>query len=71
VLIYLLVVTVFGAIAYFLFFTRTPAKNEWMDLWFVGARVSLALTAIFLGWMITLGAIAELTARRAMGELEV
>jgi hypothetical protein len=71
VLIYLLVVTVFGAIAYFLFFTRTPAKNEWMDLWFVGARVSLALTAIFLGWMITLGAMAELTARRAMGELEV
>lgn len=70
VLIYALVVAVFGAIAWFLFFTRTPVQSEWGELWLFGARLSLALVAIFLGWMITLGAMAEMTARHAMNELE-
>ncbi len=68
VLIYVLVIAVFGAIAYFLFFTRTQAKDEWMDLWLFGARLAAALVSVFLGWLLTLGAMAEMTARRVMSE---
>jgi len=71
VLIYVLVVAIFGAIAWFLFFIRTPVQSEWGELSLFGARLSLALVAIFLGWMITLGAMAEMTARRALNEMEV
>jgi hypothetical protein len=70
ILIYLLMVAVSGIIAYFLLFTKTPVQSEWGDLWAFGVRLALALIAIFLGWMITLGAMAEMTARHAMGELE-
>jgi hypothetical protein len=70
VLIYVLVVAVFGLIAYFLFFTRTPAKSEWTELWVFGARLAAALLAVFLGWLLTLGSLAELTARREIGEME-
>lgn len=69
VLIYLLVVAVCGVIAYLLFFTKTTAKSEWTELWLFGARLALALVVIFLGWLLTLGALAELTTRRALNEL--
>jgi hypothetical protein len=68
-LIYLLVIALFSAIAYFLFFTKTPAKNEWTELWLFGARLAAALVSVFLGWFLTLGALAEMTARRAMKDL--
>ncbi|MDX2031822.1 MAG: hypothetical protein SF339_14200 [Blastocatellia bacterium] len=70
VLIYLLNIAVFGAGAYFLFFTKIHLKSEWGELWLFGARFALGLVLVFLGWMLTLGAMAEMTARRAIGELE-
>jgi hypothetical protein len=70
VLTYVLVVAVFGVIAHFLFFTKTPAKNEWMELWLLGARLAAALLAVFLGWLLALGSLSELTARREMNEVE-
>jgi hypothetical protein len=70
VLAYLVIVVVFGVIAYFLFFTLTPAKNEWVELWVHGGRLAAALLVVFIGWLLTLGSLAELTARGAMSELE-
>jgi hypothetical protein len=70
-LIYLVVVAVFGAIAYFLFFTKTPVENQWAELWLFGARLAMAMIFVFLGWLLTLGSLAELTARGAMSEMEV
>ncbi|MFN0087965.1 MAG: hypothetical protein ACKVX9_21405 [Blastocatellia bacterium] len=69
-LIYLALGAVFGASAWFLFFTKIHLKSEWGELWLFGARFTLGLVMIFLGWMLTLGAMAEITARRAIGELE-
>ena len=71
VLIYGLVMTVFGALAYFIGFTETHVKSEWGELWLAGIRFGLALLLPFVGWMLALGALAEMTARRAMSELEV
>ncbi len=70
VLIYILLAAVFGLIAYFLFFTRTPVASEWMELWLFGGRLAVALLVIFFGWLLTLGSLAELTARRMMGGIE-
>jgi hypothetical protein len=71
VLIYFLVIALFGVIAYFLFFTLTPVGNVWAELWLFGARLAAGLLFVFVGWLLTLGSLAELTARRALGELEV
>ena len=70
VLIYAVVIAVFGTLAYFLAFTETHVKSEWGELWLVGIRFGLALLLPFVGWMLALGAMAEMTARRAMSELE-
>lgn len=70
-LIYILVFGVFGVAIYFLFFTVAPIQNPWTDLVVMGARVSIALLMIFFGWMITLGSMAEMTARREMGNINV
>ncbi len=69
-LIYVLVVAVFGAIAYILLFTKTPVAGGWAELWLFGARLAAALVLVFLGWLLTLGSLAELTTQRAMSELE-
>jgi hypothetical protein len=71
VLIYVLVVALFGAIAWLLLSMKTHIKSEWGELWLVGARVTLALVLVLLGWLIALGAMAEMTARKAMNEIEV
>lgn len=62
-LVYLAVVAVFGAIAYFLFFTKTTVKSDWGELCLFGFRLALALIFSFLGWLLTLGSLAELAAR--------
>ncbi len=67
-LIYALVVMVFGMVAYFLFFTKTPLSGEWAELWLFGARLAAALLSVFTGWLLTLGALAELTAKPALKE---
>jgi hypothetical protein len=70
-LIYLLVFGVFGVLVYFLFFTTAPIKNAWADLIVMGVRVAIALLMIFLGWMIALGSMAEMTAKREIGEIKI
>jgi hypothetical protein len=64
VLTYALGLLVSGLIAYFLISTRTPVRNAWVELGLLGARLALALIAIFSGWLLTLGALAEIDAQR-------
>ncbi|MBL8166986.1 MAG: hypothetical protein JNJ50_02460 [Acidobacteria bacterium] len=71
ILIYVLVWVIFGALAYLAFFTKTPIKSDWAELWVVGARFAVGWLLLFGGWMVTLGALAESSARRALGDLEV
>jgi hypothetical protein len=67
-LIYALLVLIFGVAAYFLFFTKTPLSGEWAELWLFGVRFVAALLAIFTGWLLTLGSLAELTAKHDLKE---
>jgi hypothetical protein len=69
-LIYAAICAVFGAIIYFLLFKTIAFKNEWTELWAVGIKTALALLLTFIGWLLTLGSMAELTAQREMKELE-
>jgi hypothetical protein len=71
VLVYLIVLAVLGALAYFIAFTETHIKSDWGELWLVGIRFALALLLPFIGWMLTLGTMAEMTARRALSDLDV
>ena len=67
-LIYVAICAVFGAIVYLLLFKTITFKSEWTELWIVGIKTALALLLTFIGWLLTLGSIAELTARREMLE---
>lgn len=62
VLTYLLGMICFGVIPYFLFFTKTPAKNEWLEMSLLGVRLVVAFLFIFLGWAVTTGALTILSA---------
>lgn len=68
-LIYVLVCAVFGAITYFLLITQVAVGGVWLPVWLVGAKTALLLLIVLLGWLLTLGSMAEMTARRAMKEL--
>jgi hypothetical protein len=68
-MIYLLVVVVFGLIAWFLLFTKIRVGSDWGELWLFGFRLALALLVVFVGWLITLGAMAEMITRRAINEM--
>lgn len=70
VLVYAVIIAVFGALAYLLFFTEMKFGGPWTHLWVVGVKFALAWVLIFLGWLLVLGAMAELTARRALRGLE-
>ncbi|HEY9432105.1 MAG TPA: hypothetical protein VI260_11650 [Blastocatellia bacterium] len=67
-LIYAAICAVFGAIVYLLLFKTISFTSEWTELWAVGIKTALALLLTFIGWLLTLGSIAELTARREMTE---
>ena len=67
-LIYAAICAVFGAVVYLLLFKTITFKSEWTDLWIVGIKTALALLLTFIGWLLTLGSMAELTARREMLE---
>jgi len=69
-LIYVFLVLVFGMAAYFLFFTKTPMSSEWTELWLFGGRLAAALLSIFIGWLLTLGSMAELAAKNTLKEKE-
>jgi len=68
VLIYVLVLLVCGALAWFAAFTETHVKSEWGELWLVGARFIFSVLMLFVGWLLTLGAMAEMTTRRALND---
>lgn len=70
VLIYALVIAAFTAVAYLLLFTKTHVSNDWGEWLLAGGRVAAALLTLLIGWLITLGALAEMTARRALRESE-
>ncbi len=70
-LIYLLTAILFGGISYLLLVNRISIRNEWTELWVVGIKTAIALLAIFLGWFLAIGALAEMTARKAFEELDV
>jgi hypothetical protein len=67
-LIYAAICAVFGAVVYLLLSKTITFKSEWTELWFVGIKTALALLLTFIGWLLTLGSMAELTARREMLE---
>ncbi|HEY8460190.1 MAG TPA: hypothetical protein VIM99_07405 [Blastocatellia bacterium] len=69
-LIYVAICAVFGAIVYLLLFQTISFESEWIELWAVGIKTALALALTFIGWLLTLGSIAELTTRQTMRELE-
>ncbi|HEV2664153.1 MAG TPA: hypothetical protein VG324_04545, partial [Blastocatellia bacterium] len=69
-LIYALICAVFGATVYFLLFQHATYKGPWTQLWAVGIKTALALLLTFIGWLLTLGSMADLTVRREMKELE-
>jgi hypothetical protein len=68
-LIYAAICAVFGAIVYLLLFKTIAFKSEWTELWAVGIKTALALLLMFIGWLLTLGSMAEMTARREMSEV--
>ena len=68
--IYALFYTIFSVVVYVLLFTKTQYGGAWTELILLGGRVALALLLVFVGWMVTLGALAEVTARRVQVEAE-
>jgi hypothetical protein len=69
-LIYVAIAAVFGAVVYFLLSQLAPITGPWIQLWAVGIKTALALVLTFIGWLLTLGSMAELTSRQSMKELE-
>jgi hypothetical protein len=67
-LIYAAICAVFGAAVYLLLFKTITFKSEWTELWIVGIKTALALLLVFIGWLLTLGSMAELKARREVLE---
>jgi hypothetical protein len=70
-LIYAVICAVFGAPVYLLLSLVAPFTGPWVQLWAVGIKTALAFVLGFIGWLLTLGSMAELTARQTMKELEV
>lgn len=68
ILIYLVVVGLYGFIAWSLFRTRPRIEREWLELTLFAARMAMAMLMIFLGWLLTLGGMAEWSAQRELGE---
>lgn len=60
-LTYLLLFAVFGAIAWFLIFTKTPVGNAWVEISLLSVRLVLAGLVIFFGWFLAVGALRQAT----------
>ncbi|MBI1760020.1 MAG: hypothetical protein HYR56_01155 [Acidobacteria bacterium] len=70
VAIYALLFAVFGVAVYFLLFTRTQFGGAWVEMGLLGGRLALALLLVFVGWWMTVGALAEVTALSIKTEME-
>ncbi len=60
-LVYALIVAVFGSLAYAIAVTRTPASNAWLEIGLFSLRLLIVAVVIFSGWLLTLGALSEIT----------
>lgn len=56
--IYTLGAIAFGVVPYFLFFTRTPIKQPWVEIILLGIRMVLGFVFVLFGWTLTLGALS-------------
>ncbi len=55
----------FAVIPYFLIVTKTPASSAWLDAGLLVARLALAALFSLVGWVVTVGALAELGRQRS------
>ena len=69
-LIYVVICAAFGAAIYSLLFAEATFSGAWTQLWAVGIKTALALLLAFIGWLLALGSISELTARREMSDVK-
>jgi len=61
VLIYVIGFVFFGILPYFLLFNKTQASSTWLDIGLLGTRLLLAVLLSVVGWVVTLGALAQIT----------
>ena len=61
VLIYVIGFVFFSALPYFLLFSKTQASSTWLDIGLLTGRLLLAVLLSLVGWVVTLGALAQLT----------
>jgi hypothetical protein len=61
VLIYVIGFVFFAALPYFLLFSKTQASSTWLDVGLLGGRLLFAVLLSLIGWLITLGALVQLT----------
>jgi hypothetical protein len=61
VLVYAVGLFLFGLMPYFVLFTRTGLTNAWAELSLFGLRLALVVALTFVGWVVTLGALARVT----------
>ncbi len=59
---------VFALVPYFLIFTRTPVDSGWLEVVILGMRLALAFIFTLWGWVITVGALATLSAETTRDE---
>ncbi len=59
---------VFALVPYFLIFTRTPVDSGWLEVVILSMRLTLAFVFTLWGWVITVGALATLSAETTRDE---
>lgn len=64
ILVYLLTAGLYLGLAWLLFRVRPAIEREWLELWLFALRMALGLLVIFLGWLLTLGALAVWVVQR-------
>jgi hypothetical protein len=55
----------FAIVPYFLVVTRTSAASAWLDVALLGSRLLLSAVFSLIGWVVTVGALGELSAMNA------
>jgi hypothetical protein len=57
--IYVIVALIFGALVWGLVFTRTQIGGPWVEIVLLAGRLAMAGVVIFIGWFLSLGALAK------------
>jgi hypothetical protein len=66
-LVYALMVAIFGSLAYAIAVTRTPAGKAWLEIGLFSVRLLIVAVVVFSGWLLTLGALSELNVVKTNG----